>query len=130
MKHDLSVLILFYLLAFNVLGQDLPKMTFSPHWLPQAQFAGYYVAEKKGFYHAEGIDVRIKHPSVSINATELLAKGESDVISSFLITGISAKISGLDLVNIAQLSQNSALLFVSKKEKNIKSLANLNGKKT
>ena len=129
MKHHLSLLVLFCLLAFNCPGQDLPKITFSPHWLPQAQFAGYYAAEKKGFYHAEGLDVRIVHPSVSINAAERLAKGESDIISSFLISAISARNAGLDLVNIAQLSQNSAMLFVSKKEKNIKSLADLNGKK-
>ena len=27
-------------------------------WLPQAQFAGYYVALKKGYYAKEGIDLK------------------------------------------------------------------------
>jgi len=129
MKHQIAVLALFYLLAFQCIAQDLPKITFSPHWLPQAQFAGYYTAQKKGFYRAEGLDVKIVHSSASVNASELLANGTSDIISSFLISAISAKNSGLDLVNIAQLSQNSALLFVSKKTSNIKTLDDLNGKK-
>lgn len=108
---------------------QLPKITFTPHWLPQAQFAGYYVAEKMGFYEQEGIVVEIVHPSASVMATDKLIKEESDLISLFLITAISVKDKGIDLVNIAQLSQNSALLFVAKKERDILSLDDLNGKR-
>ncbi len=108
---------------------QLPKITFTPHWLPQAQFAGYYVADKMGFYEQEGIDVEIVHPSASVMATEKLISEESDVISLFLITAISVKSQGVDLVNIAQLSQHSALMFVAKKKSNILSLDDLNGKR-
>ena len=38
-------------------------LVFTPQWTAQAQFAGYYVAEAKGFYRQAGIDVRIEHPS-------------------------------------------------------------------
>lgn len=117
----------FALLSLCSFGQ-LPKLTFTPHWLPQAQFAGYYVADKMGFFRAEGIDVEIVHPSASVNAMESLINGQSDIISLFLITAISSKNSGNDIVNIGQFSQNSALLFVSKKERNINKLADLNGK--
>jgi NitT/TauT family transport system substrate-binding protein len=83
------------LLGISSFGQ-LPKLTFTPHWLPQAQFAGYYVADKMGFYRAEGIDVEIVHPSASVNATENLINGKSDIISLFLISAISLKSSGVD----------------------------------
>ncbi|MEO8542957.1 MAG: ABC transporter substrate-binding protein, partial [Burkholderiaceae bacterium] len=33
------------------------KVTVQLKWLPQAQFAGYYVAQAKGYYKAEGLDV-------------------------------------------------------------------------
>ena len=36
------------------------KVTVQLKWLPQAQFAGYYVAAAKGYYKAEGLDVTIK----------------------------------------------------------------------
>ncbi|MGF1726676.1 diguanylate cyclase domain-containing protein [Photobacterium nomapromontoriensis] len=37
----------------------LDEVTLQLRWLHQAQFAGYYVAEAKGFYHDEGIDITI-----------------------------------------------------------------------
>lgn len=109
--------------------EETPAITFCPHWLPQAQFAGYYAAEKNGFYREEGLNVKIVHPSASVNAVEYLENGNADVISLFLTTAFAHKKAGLDLVNIGQLSQNSALLFVSKKEKHINKFSDLNGKK-
>ena len=38
-------------------------LVFTPQWTAQAQFAGYYVAEAKGFYREAGVNVRIEHPS-------------------------------------------------------------------
>ncbi len=55
-----------FLLCLHCVAQGLPQLTFTPQWLPQAQFAGYYVAQKKGFYKAEGLDVKIVHPSPSV----------------------------------------------------------------
>lgn len=119
---------LFFILLQSSYGQ-LPTITFTPHWLPQAQFAGYYVALEKGFYLEEGINVNIVHPSASVMATSKLENKESDVISLFLITALAQRTNKFDLVNICQLSQNSALMFVSKKEKGIDQLDDLNGKR-
>lgn len=127
LRKTLFVIVLMFIGI--ALSAQLHKIVFSPHWLPQAQFAGYYMADKMGFYKAEGIDVEIVHPSASVNVTELLKNGKSDIISLFLITAIAAKNKGIDLVNIAQLSQNSAMLFVTKKDRNIENLSDLNGKK-
>ncbi len=129
MKRFSILILIIYISITASYGKQLPKLTFSPHWLPQAQFTGYYVADKLGFYEEEGIDVDIKHPSASINVAEMLKKGKSDIITLFLTTAISYKNKGYDLVNICQTSQNSALLFVSKKERNFTSLADYNGKR-
>ncbi len=124
-----TVLICSILLLNIVTYGQLPKITFTPHWLPQAQFAGYYVAQQKGFYVEEGIEVDIVHPSASVMANDRLITEESDVISLFLITALNQKHKGLDLVNIAQLSQNSALIMVAKKDKNINYIKDFNGKR-
>ncbi|MFW9613096.1 MAG: ABC transporter substrate-binding protein [Macellibacteroides fermentans] len=129
MKKELIILLLGFLSFCYVQSQPLPQITFTPQWLPQAQFAGYYVAQNKGFYRSEGLAVRIVHPSVSVNAVESLINGQSDIISLFLTTALSFKDLGVDLVNMGQISQNSALLFVSKKEKHITKLSDLDGKK-
>ena len=122
--------ILFLILFNSVLTQaQIPKLVFVPQWLPQAQFAGYYIAREKGFYRDAGIDIEIVHPSGSIQATEMLANGEVDLISLFLITAMSVKNQGLDIVNIAQISQHSAILFVTKKTSGIEQISQLNGKR-
>lgn len=123
-----------FLLCFPVLligtaRAQLPKVTFAPHWLPQAQFAGYYVAQERGFYKEAGLDVEIIHPSANIQVTNMLREGRVDVISLFLITAISAKQQGLDLVNFAQISQHSAIYIVTKKSSGLDELSKLNGKR-
>jgi NitT/TauT family transport system substrate-binding protein len=122
-------LFLFLVLMCNLLSGQLPKVTFTPHWLPQAQFAGYYVASDKGFYLDEGIEVEIIHPPASVMASDWLKNGKSDIISLFLTSALTARDKGINLVNIAQISQNSALLFVTKKGSNISKLSDLDGKK-
>lgn len=131
MKYVNSLLVMLVLIIFNNIGAqtNYPKIRFMPHWLPQSQFAGYYVAQQKGFYQQEGIDVDIIHPSASVEGSDYLIKGKVDVISFFLVSALTEVDKGTKMVNIAQMSQNSALLFVAKKEKNYKSLTDLNGKK-
>jgi len=41
-------------------GAELRSASFIPHWLPQAQFAGYYMAQEKGFYRDAGLDVTFR----------------------------------------------------------------------
>lgn len=105
------------------------KLTFSPHWIPQAQFAGYYVALDQGFYKEAGLDVQIIHPSASISAFDYLLNGKADLISSFLLDGIRQRAQGVPLVNVGQLSQHSALMMVAKKESGIAQLKDLNHKR-
>lgn len=130
-NNSVEMPIIFFLLLFSPLftNAQLSKLVFAPQWLPQAQFAGYYVAQEKGFYKEAGLDVEIIHPSASKQATSLLTSGKADLISLFLITGVSAKNTGLDIVNFGQISQHSAILFVTKKSSGIQQLNQLNGKK-
>ena len=129
--HDFSktVLLIVFLLSVNIIQAQLPKIVFAPQWLPQAQFAGYYVAQEKGFYKDAGIEVEIVPPSANEQATSMLVSRKADVISLFLITALAAKNQGLDVVNIGQISQHSAIMFVAKKSSGIATLSQLNGKK-
>ncbi len=105
------------------------QLVFTPHWIPQAQFAGYYVALDRGFYEQEGLDVKIAHPSASISVFEYLTSGQADIISTFLMDAIKERASGIALVNISQISQHSALMMVAKKSRGIHSPKDLDNKK-
>lgn len=105
------------------------KITFMPHWTPQAQFIGYYVAKDKGFYDQEGLDVEIKHMSRGSrrNIISFIRSGEVQFITTHLLPAMMAKDGGLDIVNILQTSQISGLCVLSKSP--ISSFEDLNGKK-
>ena len=48
-------------------------------WLPQAQFAGYYVALKKGYYAKEGLDLTIQPGGPTIVPEQVVANGGADL---------------------------------------------------
>lgn len=120
--------LLMLLLTLTAYSQS-EKLVFSPHWLPQAQFAGFYVALDQGFYKDAGLDVSIIHPTVTISSLSLLKTGKADVVSSFLMDAVKLRVSGLPIVNVAQLSQHSALMLVAKKSSGIAVPNDLQGKK-
>lgn len=104
-------------------------LVFAPHWLPQAQFAGYYVAQDQGFYEEAGITVDIIHPTASVNAMQYLLDGKADIISMFLTSALDAVQKEANIVNIGQLSQHSAIMFVSMKDSGVESIYDMEGKK-
>ena len=124
MKIFLSI---FCTLFFSCLA-FAQKITFTPQWTPQAQFAGYYVALEKGFYAEEGLDVCIKHPTASYSSINMLKDGTSDIISCELIQAMVATSDNLRLVNLLQTTQHSTLVLLSRIE-GVKSMMDLAGRR-
>ncbi len=105
------------------------KVSFIPQWVPQSQFAGYYVAYEKGFYTDRGLDVNILKGGPDFPPSELLLAGKADFGTLFLTTAIVKRAKGVKLINIAQIVQRSALMLVAKKSSGINVPADMNGKK-
>lgn len=116
---------------FSVVLQAQPvKISFMPHWLPQAQFAGYYAAVAKGFYSEENLDVTVLTGGPDAPSFDYLQNDKAQLISAFLSGAIQARDMGIPLVNVAQLTQKSALLFVTRKKNGEKEkLIDLNAKR-
>jgi len=128
MKKILTII--YFLLFFCVVlcaQKNNKKIIFSPQWMPQAQFAGYYIAKEKGFYDEVGLDVEMVHSSGFSSSLTKLQKGESDIISAQLLQSIIAKDNGQDIVNISQTSQVNGLVIVAQPQ--YKSLEELVGKR-
>ncbi|WP_173582504.1 ABC transporter substrate-binding protein [Acetobacter musti] len=53
---------------------------FLTNWFAQAEHAGFYQAQAKGYYRAEGLDVVIDHGGPQINNIQLLLAGRYDAI--------------------------------------------------
>ena len=107
----------------------LKKATFIPQWVPQAQFAGYYVALEKGIYKRHGIDLTILTGGPGRASADLLRDRKADFATIWLSTGIQMRSEGIKVLNIAQMMQRSALMLVAKKKSGIRSPRDMNGKK-
>ena len=88
-------------------------IVFTPQWTAQAQFAGYYVAEAKGFYREAGLTVKIEHPSATMSAMTRLKKNQCQATTLQLCQAMEMIEEGMPLVNILQTSMNNAMVIVS-----------------
>jgi len=115
-------------------GAEVPDkgrkaFSFVPQWLPQAQFAGFYVAHEMGFYKREGLEITILRGGPSRPSAESLRKGEVDFCTMFLSTGIQERSRGTKLVNIGQMFFKSSQTLIAKKSGGIGNWHEINGKK-
>lgn len=124
MKRYLSFII--GLLMASVLQAQ--HIIFTPQWLPQAQFAGYYVAQEKGFYKDEGLDVEFKHPSASYPAINRMMDGNCHIVTLQLLQAMTIIDRGFKLVSILQTSQHNSLLFVPRSN-SVKTIEDLRNKR-
>ena len=113
-RHWIFIAIL--LVSKSAAAQD-DVIVFTPQWIAQAQFAGYYVAETKGFYREAGVKVRIEHPSATQPAVNRLLSGECQATTLQLCQALEIADSNKPLVNILQTSMNNAMVIVSARKK-------------
>ena len=92
-------------------------IVFTPQWTAQAQFAGYYVAEAKGFYREAGVNVKIEHPSATQPAMTRLRNNQCQATTLQLCQAMEIVCDGIPLVNILQTSMNNAMVIVSARDK-------------
>jgi len=128
-KRIAPVLAACLILALPAAAGELKPLTFMPHWLPQAQFAGYYVAYEKGLYQKNGIDLKILRGGPDFPPTAMLAKNRVNVTSMFLSEALQQRDKNVRLINIGQIMQRSGFILVAKKESGITRPEDLNRKK-
>lgn len=105
------------------------KVKLQLKWVPQAQFAGYFVALEKGLYTAENLDVTIVPGGPDIVSEQQVANGQADFGVDWVASFLAFRDKGVPIVTIAQIFQSSGLLLVSKKTANIAKADDLKGKK-
>ncbi|MBA4257035.1 MAG: nitrate ABC transporter substrate-binding protein [Polaromonas sp.] len=111
-----------------VSAQAADKVTVQMKWVPQAQFAGYYVAQAKGYYKDAGLDVTIKPGGPDVSPVQVIAGKSADAIVNWMPDALAAREAGVPLVNIAQVFDKSGLMLTCKKASGVNSPADLKGK--
>ncbi len=128
MNKSLSILTAgaFLLGALAVHAQD--KVNLQLKWVTQAQFGGYYVAQKKGFFKDEKLDVTIKPGGPDIAPTQIIAGGGADVIIDWMPSALASREKGVALVNIAQPFKRSGMMLTCRKDSGVASPKDFPGK--
>ena len=99
-------------------------------WLPQAEFAGFYMAQELGFFEKEGLRVRIDHPkSVGGDSLDSLENGEADFAVTWLSPALQRTAGNGKFVNIMQIHQSCALVLIGWKADGILKPSDLSGKR-
>ena len=123
-----KILMAILIVGFAIYAQAADKVTIQLKWVTQAQFAGYYVAQDKGYYQAEGLDVTIKPGGPDIGTPQVLAGGGADVIIDWMPSALASREKGVALVNIAQIFKKSGMMLTCRKDSGIKSPSDFRGK--
>ena len=104
------------------------KVALQLRWVPQAQFAGYYVAKDKGYYREAGLDVTITPGGPQVSPPQVIASGGADIIIDWMASALVAREKGVPIVNIAQPFKKSGLQLTCRADTNIKLPADLRGR--
>jgi NitT/TauT family transport system substrate-binding protein len=114
--------------AAAVPARAADPLTLQLKWVAQAQFAGYYVAQAKGFYKDAGLNVTLKPGGPDINPSQVIAGGGADVIVDWMPSALAAREKGVPLVNISQVFQKSGLELTCRNDSGVKTPADFKGK--
>jgi NitT/TauT family transport system substrate-binding protein len=110
-------------------AQGLTRATLRLKWLPQAQFAGFYLARARGYYQAEGIDLTINPGGPNLLTENSVATGADTFgLSGGTDSVFAARERGLPIVCAGVAHQMTPFVFVARADGPIRTLADFRGK--
>ncbi len=108
-------------------GQN-EKITVMLDWYANTNHTGLYVAKEMGWYAEQGLDVEIIEPTEGAT-TQLVASGKADFGVSYQEDVTMARANDVPVVSIAAVIQHNTSALASKKEDNITTPKDLEGKR-
>lgn len=108
---------------------DLFPVRIALQWLPQSQFAGYYMASEQGYYREAGLDVTLLHAGPGPSSLDYLVNDRAEFGTMFLGDAIVHAREPIALAHVAQFAQHSNLMLISWKDMGIETPADLDGKR-
>jgi len=118
--------------GFSLAGEKpipLQKVRLMTAWFPQSQFAGYYVAVDQGIYKKYGLDVEIISGGPDKDQGIYLQTGKTDFAISWLAPAMVNREKGIPMVLVGQVMERSNLALVGWKERGIRCLNDLQGRR-
>lgn len=107
---------------------ELRKTTLGAGFIPNVQFAPFYVAQNKGFYADEGLEVEIEY-GFENDFIALAAQGERDFALASGDQVILARAQGLPITYVMEWYQRYPVALMIPSEQGVTELSDLAGKR-
>jgi len=109
-------------------AQDGTRVTLALDWYPNANHAGIYVAQDRGYFDEAGIEVEIVVPSDPTTVLQTVGAGRDTFGISYQLEVLAARGQEVPVVSIAALVQHPLNCLMTLADSGIESPADLKGK--
>ena len=111
------------------IAQERSKITVALDWYPHANHAGRYLAQARGYFAAEGLDVELYTPSDPTVVLQTVGAGRDTFGISYQTDLLLARAQEVPVVSVAALVQHPLLAVMALESEGIARPADLVGKK-
>lgn len=108
---------------------EKPKLTLGVGGKPLLYYLPLTIAERKGFFKDEGLDVTINDFGGGAKSLQALVGGSVDVVTGAYEHTIRMQAKGQDIVSVIELGRYPGIVLVAKKDGKIKSVKDMKGAK-
>lgn len=109
-------------------AKALEDVTVGLTYIPDIQFAPFYLADKHGYFTDEGLNVTLRHHGQGESLFGALASGEEDVVNAGADEMVQAQSQGIDVVAFGQLYQTYPVVLIVPEQSQITQLSDIRGK--
>lgn len=111
-------------------GQDLAEVTLGMTYIPNVQFAPFYVAQEKNLFTSKGglLQVKLRHHGADEGLFNALLTGKENAVVAFGDEAVQASSQGMGLSVIGILYQKYPAVMIAMRDSGITSWADLKGK--
>lgn len=108
-------------------GKPLRHLTLGLTYIPNVQFAPFYVAKQLGYYKDAGLDVTLRHHTFTEDEFSALVGGKEDAIFAGGDEMLQARSKGVPIVYVAQVFTKYPVTLIVPADSSIQTAADLRG---
>jgi NitT/TauT family transport system substrate-binding protein len=109
--------------------KQLTTIEFAMPWIVPTEYFYFLMADKKGYYREEGIEIKLNEGTGSGNAVKIVGAGTNPIGLADANRIVAGRVQGVPIKSIMTLYYTSPVLVASLEDKPIRTLKELVGKK-
>jgi NitT/TauT family transport system substrate-binding protein len=109
-------------------GDDMKEVTIGLSFVPNIQFAPYYIADAKGFYEDAGLNVTFNHHGVGADLFAAIVAGQETMMMAGGDELLQARGNDVPLVYVAEIYTQYPVALIVPADSDIQTLEDLRGR--